>query len=81
MIEGTVENGTRGQLATSFYTGKAGAQRRERGLEIAYSGKPPKPSLDLSKEKATFDGRAITIVKAVESRTPGMVVLTVREAE
>lgn len=77
MIEGGVENGIRGDLTSSFFSGRVGGQRRDDGtLDLAFVGKAPR-KFD---EAATFDGESIKIVKVVESRVRGMALITARPA-
>jgi hypothetical protein len=77
MLEGNVDNGTRGELVSTFYTGPAGARDRGEGrLELAFTGKPPRT---FKPEDATFDGKPIHITAAKASTVRGMVLVEARE--
>ena len=74
-IKGDVRNGARVPVSFPWYTGLAGVQHTDRGMQVAYFSR----STAKAPATGTVDGQPVEVIAAERSRTvEGVAVLTVK---
>lgn len=74
-IKGEVRNGARVAVVFPWYSGPAGVQHTDRGMQVAYFSR----STAKAPATGTVDGQAVEVIAAERSRTvEGVAVLTVK---